>query len=240
MSPWVRLDENAIDHPKFLALSDGAWRLWCEGECYCQKHLTDGRIHAAALKRFRYYSRTRVGELTAVLVAGKGPLWHPLDEGGDMQVHDYLDWNDASGDVVKARADARDRRKKWRDRHASRHASPDASATRQVPSGVGVRDPESSVEKKVAPELHTRARAFCDWYEATHERLFHVGYMGTQHDWQKALELVAKFTDAELQDGALVWFGMDDDFARKGTRTIPKFASRITGCLQEARARGIA
>jgi hypothetical protein len=85
-----------------------------------------------------------------------------------------------------------------------------------------------------------RAGDFVQWYEDTHERLFHVGYMGTGNDWQKALELCGKFSDEDLRDAALVWFGMDDDFATRGTRTIPKFASRATGCLQQARARGIA
>lgn len=85
-----------------------------------------------------------------------------------------------------------------------------------------------------------RAGTFCQWYEDTHQRLFGVGYMGAGTDYQKALQLVAKFTDDELRDGALVWFGMDDDFATTGTRTIPKFASRITSCLQTARKRGIA
>jgi len=88
------------------------------------------------------------------------------------------------------------------------------------------------------PEI--RAGRFCEWYEDTHQRLFGVGYMGTQKDYQKALELVAKFTDQDLRDGALVWFGMEDEFATDGTRSIPKFASRITGCLQAAKRRGIA
>lgn len=86
----------------------------------------------------------------------------------------------------------------------------------------------------------TRAGDFCRWYEDTHHRLFTVGYMGTQKDYQTALQLVGKFTDRELQDAALVWFGQDDDFALNGTRTIPKFASRVTHCLQTIKAKGIA
>jgi hypothetical protein len=85
-----------------------------------------------------------------------------------------------------------------------------------------------------------RAGAFGQWYEDAHQRIFGVGYMGTNGDYTKTLELVARFTDQELRDAALVWFGMDDDFASRGTRSIPKFASRVTGCLQEAKKRGIA
>jgi uncharacterized protein YdaU (DUF1376 family) len=87
----------------------------------------------------------------------------------------------------------------------------------------------------VSPEASTRAGDFCRWYEDTHERLFSVGYFGTNNDYMNALRLVEKFSDQDLQDAALVWFGQDDDFATKGTRTIAKFASRVTGCLQDAK-----
>jgi uncharacterized protein YdaU (DUF1376 family) len=89
-------------------------------------------------------------------------------------------------------------------------------------------------------DVPKRAQAFYEWYEQTHERVFHIGYMGTNGDWVKTLELCKKFTDSDMRDAALVWFGHDDDFATKGTRTIAKFASRITGCLQTIRAKGIA
>lgn len=234
--PWVRIDENAIDHPKFLALSDGAWRLWCEGQAYCQKHLTDGRIGAAALRRFRYYSPARVRNLTAVHVLGKGPCWHQ-DADGNIEVHDYFDWNESRETVLAAREGARDRRRRSR----VRHASGDAGQTANVPCGVECLETDlHRNEGGVGETREERAGAFCRWYEATHQRLFGVGYMGTQNDYQKALEMVDRFSDAEMQDAALVWFGQDDDFATRGTRTVPKFASRITGCLQTARARGIA
>lgn len=88
--------------------------------------------------------------------------------------------------------------------------------------------------------LTERAGAFCTWYSETHERLFRVGYMGTNLDYTKAIQLCEKFTDAQLRDAALVWFGMDDDFATTGTRTIGKFASRVSGCLQTMKAKGLA
>lgn len=238
MSPWVRIDENAIDHPKFLALSDGAWRLWCEGQAYCQKHLTNGLINSAALKRFRYYSAARVKNLTATLVEGRGPCWHQL-ESGDINVHDYLDWNDSASEVLKARSDARERKRRYHDRNAVPNGVQNASETANVSSGGG-NSFSGSLEEKGVRDLKTRASAFADWYAETHERLFHVGYMGTNADWMKTLELCKKFSESDLRDAALVWFGHDDDFAMNGTRTIAKFASRVSGCLQTIRAKGIA
>jgi hypothetical protein len=86
------------------------------------------------------------------------------------------------------------------------------------------------------PEPQRRVQAFVDWYGETHERVTGVGYMGTNNDYTQALKLVEKFTDQDLRDAALVWFGQSDEFATSGTRTIPKFASRASGCLQTARA----
>jgi hypothetical protein len=237
--PWVRIDENAMDHPKFLALSDGAWRLWCEGQAYCQKHLTNGQIPLAALRGFRYYSASRVRCLTAEHVPGKGPCWHQEPD-RSIHVHDYLAWNDSRELVLKAREDSIERRRRWR----TRHASPDTEhPLDETPSDVrGVECSESSAFegeslRGVKPQtLPERAGEFSRWYEDTHERLFSVGYIGTRHDYEDALRLVAKLSDQDLRDAALVWFGQDDDFATTGTRTIGKFASRATGCLQQARA----
>jgi hypothetical protein len=41
---WVRLDDNFADHPKIIALSDKAFRLYIMGLCYANRHLTDGLI----------------------------------------------------------------------------------------------------------------------------------------------------------------------------------------------------
>lgn len=41
---WVRLDDNFADHPKIIALSDSAFRLFITGLCYSNRQLTDGII----------------------------------------------------------------------------------------------------------------------------------------------------------------------------------------------------
>ena len=113
--PWVRFCDNASDHPKLVALSDGAFRLWFEGNSYCQKHLTDGNIPAPALRGFRSYSPGRLRALLAVLVPGKGPLWHQAQD-GSVTVHDYLDWNESRAKVLAERKKAKDRYDRWRNR----------------------------------------------------------------------------------------------------------------------------
>jgi hypothetical protein len=95
---------------------------------------------------------------------------------------------------------------------------------------------------RVRCEEETRKRAgeFCQWYEAAHDRIIGVGYFGSNRDYMVALQLAAKFTDQQLRDAAIVWFGMSDDFATNGTRTVPKFASRITHCLELMQQKGLA
>jgi hypothetical protein len=121
--PWVRIDENAMDHPKFIALSANAFRLWVEGMTYCQKHLTDGLIPRSALKGFRYFSPASMRLLLDSLAPGKGPLWHQ-GQNGDIEVHDYMDWNICRDTVMAKRQDGKERMRRIRAReHPSEHPS---------------------------------------------------------------------------------------------------------------------
>jgi uncharacterized protein YdaU (DUF1376 family) len=81
-----------------------------------------------------------------------------------------------------------------------------------------------------------RVQDFVDWYRDTHERIIGVGYIGNPNsDYQRACDLCRTFGDQDLRDAALVWFGMDDKWATDGTRTIGKFASRASRCLELAK-----
>ncbi len=108
MSPWVRIQENALDHPKLLGLVDcrRPFDLWVWGLSYTQKHLTDGALPAAALPR-------GADKAAAALVA-RG-LWSTTDAG--YQVHDYLQWNDSRAKVEARRAKNAQRLADWRAKH---------------------------------------------------------------------------------------------------------------------------
>jgi hypothetical protein len=224
--PWVRIDENAMQHPKLAALSDGAFRLWVEALTYCQKYLTDGAVSAMASRGLHAFTSKRRHELITV------GLWKMT-----------IDWNESRDHIASARQQARERRRRYQQRHASanasRDASPAASQTPNVLIGVGVRELRDAFDEREGgvgeTSLTARAGVFCEWYADKHAELFGVGYMGTNADFVKAQELCKRFSDDDLRDAALVWFGQNDDFAMRGTRTIPKFASRATGCLQTAR-----
>lgn len=239
--PWVRIDENAIDHPKFLALSDGAWRLWCEGQTYCQKHLTDGRIGLAALKRFRYYSPSRLKNLTEAHVHGKGPCWHQ-EPNGDITVHDYLDWNDSAAEVLEAREAAKGRRRRYDERNASK----DAIGTPNVSSGVYgsvTKFPRSERGVGETDELAQRAGRFVN---ETYPALYARHRKGARYisrpalDFQEALELCRVWDDARLEKIATVFLTTDHDFAEKGSRTMAQFRALASWCDSRLAEAGIA
>lgn len=256
--PWVRIDENAMDHPKFLALSDGAWRLWCEGLSYCQKHLTDGVLEVSALRGFRYYSPAKMKALLTPRQEGAQALWRQLDA-DTIHVHDYLDWNDSRADVLLARQQAQERRRRYRDKRAAGDASQDADRTRPetptVVCGVSyVGSSESSNQQKTFPRtreadpaeaeraaLGERAGRFVETYQDLHEKYRHIAYLGNpQSDYHEALLLAKVYTDEQLYKFAVVFLNAEDDFLNASTRTIAKFRSRATWCAERLRQRGIA
>lgn len=119
---WVRIHDGVMQNAKIAALSDGAFRLWVNGLCYCQVALTDGFIPTKVVKRdaSRDASQVRhVRELTRSQLPGRAPLWRPVK--GGFQVHDYLEWNDAREEIVRKRRDKSLRNRKWRDASQARH-----------------------------------------------------------------------------------------------------------------------
>jgi hypothetical protein len=115
---WARLDDDANDSEKLVALSDAAWRMYGCGLIHCNRKLTDGFIAAAKIHTFGVKAKNKeavADELCRSLVPGKGPLWEKVD--GGYRVHDYLDWNDSRDKVLKQRAGAKKRLDKFRRRH---------------------------------------------------------------------------------------------------------------------------
>lgn len=107
---WSKFDDQAGDHPKLLALSDAAFRLWWAAVLYAGKHLTDGFIPEGLLPRLAPVStsdwRSLVEELMAgEPIPGRWPLWSR--EVGGFRIHDYHDYNPRSGDIRAEREAAR-------------------------------------------------------------------------------------------------------------------------------------
>ena len=110
--PFIRLSDDFDDHPKFSALSDGAFRLWCQTLAYSRRYETDGVVPLATVKTRRAYSAPRVAELVKPWKAGENPLWR-LDD-GSIVIHDYLEWNHSKAETQAKREQDAGRQRKRR------------------------------------------------------------------------------------------------------------------------------
>jgi hypothetical protein len=112
---WFKLDDTMWSHPKFLRLSDKAFRLWVRAGAYCAQHLTDGIVSDEALTILGA-TRKHCDELWA---AG---LWERIPEGG-YRYHDWHHYQLAKEEVDRRREADRLRKKAWRDAKAARTAT---------------------------------------------------------------------------------------------------------------------
>ena len=94
--PWIRFEDNFAEHPKVLAISDAAFRLYVRAIGYCSRHLTDGAVSVAAAQSLAKASTKR---LSAELV--KARLWTVTDEG--YLIHDYLEYQPSRLDTLELR-----------------------------------------------------------------------------------------------------------------------------------------
>lgn len=114
--PWAKIEQNYINHPKFLALNANAICLWHEAKNYCDMHITDGFFPREALKTFRFNGQRAVELLTRSCGSKPNgqtfaPLWDRIDVGGvpHFRMHDYLDHNDCRDEVLERLQDADDK-----------------------------------------------------------------------------------------------------------------------------------
>jgi hypothetical protein len=148
---YAQIHTQALSHPKVLALSAPAFRVWVAGLCYAQEHLTDGQIPRGALVALRVPApKQAVGDLVRVR------LWEATADG--WQIHDYATWNRTRADVETKRARDRDRMRESRtSRPRVAHESP-ASRARVAHESPASRGDVASPPPHTPPPTHTHTR----------------------------------------------------------------------------------
>lgn len=113
---WARIHDGAMSHPKIMALSDSAFRVWVKGLAYCQLNLTDGLIPMQAAKELGA-SKRLISELISPLSGYEFALWevHPIG----FCVRDYLFWNDSRERIQTKQLEAKERRRRWEEKQQS-------------------------------------------------------------------------------------------------------------------------
>lgn len=113
--PWANFDDAYADHPKVMALSDGAFRLHTSGILYSARYLTDGVVPKEVATRLTPHYKPQ--HLRELIVAG---LW-TTSVGGPVReylIHDYLQWNRSREQILsersrKSEAGKRGAKRRW-------------------------------------------------------------------------------------------------------------------------------
>lgn len=113
---WARIDDSILTHPKVAGLTAGAGWLWVRALVYCNRHLTDGLLVAAALRVLQ----ARPRDLAELVDAG---LVEVVE--GEYRIHDFGDWNETRREVEH-------RRESWRTRQGDSRARARGGVTQSV------------------------------------------------------------------------------------------------------------
>lgn len=233
----MRLDDGAMGNLKILRLSNSAFRLWINGLCYCQRHLTDGLIPREALGELKA-KRRDVDALTKPQVIGKAPLWGKVD-GFGFQVHDFLDWNDSKEVVEKKREDARLRMQRSR-KHGDTRTERAPLVAANVVSGVDLSSSlrkETSIHKPPqlaeAPDagLAERAANLLETYGALyakHRNGARMLRLGNSLDWSQAVEICRTWDDQRLAKMIAIFLTTDEPWIAGTERHWRLFVTKAT------------
>lgn len=144
---WVKVEDDFLEHPKAIGLTDEAIALWLRGLLYASHYLTDGHVPEALALRFS------TDLAAAELVQAR--LWEPCMIRAEWRIVNYEQYQRSAEEVVRQKESGRARTRRWRD------GMRDASVTRHVSvSDASVTRPE--VEVEVEKETPKRARAKTD------------------------------------------------------------------------------
>jgi hypothetical protein len=134
---WVKLSDDFASHPVVLGLSDGAFRLYVAGLCYCARHLTDGVIPVAVVPTLGV---ERHRQATAELL--RVGRW--VADAGAYAVHDYLDYQESKAKVESRRERTKERVSKHRGNGNSTPAPGPVPGSKNLSSPAGRDAPRPS------------------------------------------------------------------------------------------------
>jgi hypothetical protein len=116
---WVRLDDNFADHPKVIALSDPAFRLYIQALCYSNRQLTDGFIPLPV-----YLNLSKEADEAELLIdAGLWESVHSTQSGSSAtvgyQIRSYSEYQPTKEKVNEKRDAAKERLRKFREKQGN-------------------------------------------------------------------------------------------------------------------------
>lgn len=167
---WIKLDDNAVDHPKVASLTDRAFRWWVKGLSYASRLLTDGLLPPTFWKPVPKQTRS---ELTSA------KLWDWDDP--NFRIHDYLSHQSSRDAVTQKRADNVERVTRYRERKRNALQARDSNAVVTPPETDTETENRDREEQERPPtplkplisgeassvgwwKIHgSHTEGFCDW-----------------------------------------------------------------------------
>lgn len=141
---WIKLDDNAVDHPKVASLTDRAFRWWVKGLSYASRLLTDGLLPPTFWKPVPKQTRS---ELTGA------KLWDWDDP--NFRIHDYLSHQSSRDAVTQKRADNADRVTRYREKKRNALQPRDSNAPVTEPETEN-REQRQRTETETTPSASVR------------------------------------------------------------------------------------
>lgn len=106
--PWIKLDDQWMDHPKIVKAGRDARDVWLASLTWCARHLTDGHFPAELLPSLAITAGVDVANCqTFASALVEVCLWERTENG--YHIHDYNDYNptkEQSEATKKARSEA--------------------------------------------------------------------------------------------------------------------------------------
>jgi len=97
---WVKTDDNAPNHPKFVRSGPEAYGWWHAALCYCNRYLTDGVIATKDLPHvYPGVTGARLKRIVTALVTQGSADRSP----NGLVIHDYLDYQPSRARVLEER-----------------------------------------------------------------------------------------------------------------------------------------
>lgn len=141
---WVRLDDNFADHPKVIALSDSAFRLFITGLCYSNRQLTDGLIPYQIVGAW-------VGDdlMKPSDELEKQELWKRVTKG--FQIRSYTEYQPTKEKVNEKRDAAKERLRKFREKQGNANETGNKHLPQPIPNPTQP-NPKINIENNYFPE----------------------------------------------------------------------------------------
>ena len=143
---WVRIDDNFADHPKVIALSDSAFRLFITGLCYSNRQLTDGLIPYQIVSAW-------VGDdlMKPSDELEKQELWKRVTKG--FQIRSYTEYQPTREKVNEKRDAAKQRLQRFRERQGNANETGNKHLPQPIPNPTQPIPNPINIENNYFPEV---------------------------------------------------------------------------------------